>query len=255
MIKINKIWRQLATVFCFSTFAFGSFFLSFLVFPLQRLLVSKNKRKRTAQLTVHYSFRMFIKLMISLGILKVDTLGVKNFDDIKGKVIIANHPSLIDVVVLIASIKNADCIVKNELFKSRLLKGVFDATGYISNSDPELLIAACKSSLDSGNNIIIFPEGTRSEKGKDITFKRGAANIAIRCRAHFLPLEISVSPSTLSKEDKWFSTPERKFDFVLKTNEEIDLSSYFDEPNLPLAIRQVTADVESYFKRKLQYNE
>ena len=97
---------------------------------------------------------------------------------------LANHPSLIDVVVLISIIPNADCVVKAHLFKNPFLRGVVKNTGYISNADPEGLLVDCKKSLAAGNNLIIFPEGTRTKVGQAVKFQRGAANIALRCLTH-----------------------------------------------------------------------
>ncbi|WP_369678325.1 lysophospholipid acyltransferase family protein, partial [Enterococcus faecium] len=93
---------------------------------------------------------------------KLDT--IKNA---KGQLIIANHPSLIDVVVLISIVRNADCVVKADLWKNPFLKGVVKATGYINNdADPEYFLNQCQQSFARGNNLIVFPEGTRSVPGK-----------------------------------------------------------------------------------------
>ena len=69
--------------------------------------------------------------------------------DPEGKLVIANHPSLLDVVFIMSMLPEADCIVRQGLKDHRFTRGPIGAAGYISNSDPEM-VAHCASSLNSG---------------------------------------------------------------------------------------------------------
>jgi len=65
MIKlINKVWRIFATGLCFFVFGLGGVFLSLFIIPAQKFLVrDKNKQKKIARKTVHYTFKFFIGLI------------------------------------------------------------------------------------------------------------------------------------------------------------------------------------------------
>jgi len=254
--KINYIWRIIATGFCFLCFGFGGLFLSVLVFPLQCLFIPNlDKRKVTARKTVHYSFKFFVSMMQFFGVFDFNTKKIIETKDIQGQLILANHPSLIDVVVLISIIPNADCVVKAHLFKNPFIRGVVKNTGYISNADPEGLLADCKNSLEAGNNLIIFPEGTRTKPGEKITFQRGAANIALRCQANITAILIKVVPSTLTKSTPWYRIPSEKAQFTAKLVYNIPDLPEYDKSQTSKYVRQYSRDLENYFKEELNINE
>ena len=160
MLKsLNHFWRILATGFCCLCFGLGGVFLTLFIFPLQKLFIrEQSKQKQVARKTVHYTFKFFIALMAFTGVFSFDLLRARKLSQMNGQLVLANHPSLIDVVVLISIIPNADCVVKAHLFSNPFIRGVVKSTGYISNADPEGLLVDCKKSLAEGNNLIIFPE-------------------------------------------------------------------------------------------------
>ncbi|WP_409522570.1 lysophospholipid acyltransferase family protein [Nitrincola sp. MINF-07-Sa-05] len=251
----NRLYRIVATGFCFSCFGLGGLMLSLLVFPMQRLFVRDTVRRRQlARASVHKGFAFFIWLMQRVGVINYDFSVQALLSDVRGKIIIANHPSLIDVVALIAMTPNADCVVKEQLFRNPFVRGVIASTGYISNSDPDGLIADCAASLAAGNNLIIFPEGTRTTPGSELSFQRGAANIALRSRSDFLALLIRCEPSTLTKQESWYQVPERKPTLAIHYLKEIPLTAYLGEVSISLAARHLTKDLQQYYQQVVNEN-
>ncbi len=76
-------------------------------------------------------------------------------------VIIANHPSLLDVVLLVARFKRANCIVKRDLANNIFLFGAIRASGYIVNKENEATLNESAAALNNGERLIIFPEGMK----------------------------------------------------------------------------------------------
>jgi 1-acyl-sn-glycerol-3-phosphate acyltransferase len=254
--KLNFIWRLLATGFCFIIFGLSALIISTVVFPLQTLFIkNKIKRKKVARYTIHRSFYYFVELMKFVGVLSVKLEAFEKLRGMRGHVIIANHPSLIDVVLIISQIPNADCVVKSQLFKHPFLRGAVKSVGYIDNQNAEQLFDDCKKSLDAGSNIVGFPEGTRTVEGEAINFKRGAANIAVRCKAHYQPILISVTPSTLTKKESWYDVPNKKVNITLSVQAPIDNSEYFSQANTSLAVRALTRETQTYFCKELERND
>ena len=254
--SINYFWRVIATGLCFTIFGVGGLLLSIFVLPLQRLVIKDvNTQKRIARKTVHYTFKFFITFMAFVGIFKFDLASAKELKTLNGHLVMANHPSLIDVVVLISLIPNADCVVKTHLFKNVFLKGVVSNTGYISNEDPSGLLDDCESSLKAGNNLIIFPQGTRTKPDENIKFQRGAANIAIRCQAKVTSVMLKVMPSTLTKNVPWYRIPKTKAHFSAMV---MDHSPTLPENNVLQTskdVRQYNRDLENFFRKELSKNE
>lgn len=255
MLRINYLWRLFATGLCFIIFGLGALVISAIIFPLQALLISSEEnRKQKARFTIHKAFAFFISVMKCFGVLKVKLKNFEQLNNMRQQVVIANHPSLIDVVLIIAYLPNANCVVKSALFKNPFLRGVVKRVGYIDNTSSEQLFNDCKKSLASGCNIVIFPEGTRSKTGQPLAFKRGAANIAIRCQAHYQPILICVNPSTLTKKESWYDVPHKKFVVTLTAQAAIDNSKYFNQTNTSLAVRALTRETQQYFCKELELN-
>jgi 1-acyl-sn-glycerol-3-phosphate acyltransferase len=247
--RLNYYYRILGTGFCFTAFGFGGVLLSLLVFPLQRVLIPEvGRRKKVARHTVHLSFRFFIAMMRMLGIFSYDLEVRALLARSQGKIIIANHPSLIDVVALISMIPNADCVVKAQLFRNPFVRGVITSTGYLNNSDPDRMLDDCAESLRQGNNLIIFPEGTRTTPGTAFSFQRGAANIAIRSKADYLALWISVQPTTLTKDERWFDIPRTKPDMSIRFLQEIKTAELTAHESTSLAARHLTKKLQQFYQ-------
>ncbi len=95
------------------------------------------------------------------------------------------------------------------------MKGIVKAAGYIPNRDPESLLDDCSERLQDGNVLLVFPEGTRTSPGKPSKLQRGAAQIAVRTETDLRLIHITVEPSFLTKEKKWYQVPDTKpFFFV-----------------------------------------
>lgn len=251
---INRTWRRFATGLCFVIFGLGGLLLSITALPALALLSHGNERQREvrARRLVQMTFRWFIGIMKWTGVFNFDFKATEQLKGTRGHVIIANHPCLIDVVALISFVPNPDCVVKSHLWKNPFMRGVIRSTGYISNDDPEDLVADCECSLARGNNLIIFPEGTRTTPGKGIKFQRGAAHLALRTRARVTALRVDCLPVTLIKNEAWYCSPERKPTLSVQYLGEIDLASYYDAEKLSIAARQLTRDLQNYYEKVLE---
>ncbi len=253
----ERVWRIVATGFCFSVFGMGGLLLAGLVLPLQRVFErNEDKRKQQARYTVHVCFKLFVGLMHYLGVIYFDVKHKAQFAQLKGQLVLANHPSLIDVVVLISVIKNADCVVKAHLFRNPFMRGVISSTGYISNEDPEGLLTDCKKSVMAGNNLIVFPEGTRTTVGTKISFKRGAANIAYRCKVPITCIMLNMRPNTLTKGTPWYQVAKTRACFTAQlSSAKFTQHNQANHQSPAMQARQLTRDLEYYFAEELKVYE
>jgi 1-acyl-sn-glycerol-3-phosphate acyltransferase len=171
-----------------------------------------------------------------------------------GILVVSNHPTLLDVVFLIAFMPNADCIIKSGILKNPLMSGIVSLAGYIKNDGGPLLIEGAKKSLNYGNSLIIFAEGTRTKQDEKISFLRGAANIIIRTKTAPTPVVINCFPKTLSKGKKWYSIPSKKFSLTIRVLEEMELNRFLVLPS-SVGARKITNYMEEFFRQEVALNE
>jgi len=250
--SFNRSWRIFATAFCFASFGLGGLLLGLVIFPLIRLTVWEHAaRRRLSRNVIHGAFRVFVAQMRVMGIY---TYELRNIDRLQrnGLLIVANHPTLIDVVFLMSLVRNADCVVKAALWRNPFTRGPVQAADYVSNGSGPEVVDACIASVRKGSNLIIFPEGTRTVPGRPLAFQRGAGNLAVRGALALTPVYIECTPVMLTKGEKWYRVPLRPPHFVFSVGEDIPVAPYL-RPDVPLALaaRHLTQDLERHFAQEL----
>jgi 1-acyl-sn-glycerol-3-phosphate acyltransferase len=205
--RLDIGWRLFGTGFSFFCFGIGAIVISMTVFPLISLLSPRRElRRRRIQRAMRQVMRLFVWLMKTLGVISCEVHGAEKLRR-PGQLVIANHPSLIDVVILITLMPEVDCIVKQALWRNPFLRWPVVWAGYIPNRDPENLVDECAAALRAGRSLIVFPEGTRTIPGEAMQFKRGAAQIALAAGCEVRPVRITVAPLMLGKHQPWYWVP------------------------------------------------
>lgn len=247
--RINHAWRVMATGVSFAAFGMGGLLLGMLM-PLLFLIRSEARRRLVARKLVQLAFATHIGLMHRLGVLTYEIHGRERLRR-SGLLVLANHPTLIDVVFLISLLPNADCVVKRAVANNPFMRGPVRAAGYVSNDDGAGLVDDCIAAVRAGGTLVIFPEGTRSVPGQVPRLQRGAANIAVRGRLDITPVRITCVPPTLGKGQKWYRVPPRRFHVRIEVGEDIPITSFFAEGGESrgdaLTARHVTNHLTHYF--------
>lgn len=251
----NYYWRLLATALCFALFGMGSLCLRVLVFPLLTCLPGDSVRHRQrVRHIISWLFWRFIRFMAVTGVLTYDLCGTAKLGR-PGQMILANHPSLIDVVFLIGLVRQANCVVKQSLFHNLFTRGPVRSAQYISNDGSMEMLDSAAKALHDGQTLIIFPEGTRTPPGQAPAFHRGAAAIALRGAKIITPVTIKVSPTTLTKAEPWYRIPLRRVHFSLQIGDDIDPQTFADLGPAPQASRKLNDYLHQYFIKELAIDE
>ena len=246
--RLNRAWRIFATGFSFACFGLGALLMGFTLWPLLRLS-SLDSRIAIArvQRAVSASMRLFVWLMKSLGLLTWEVRGRERLAA-RGQFVIANHPTLIDVVYLIGFMPEVDCIVKQALWRNVFLRWPVSWAGYISNETGEGLVAACVAALHAGRSLVVFPEGTRTRPGQHPVFQRGAAQIALSARRDLTPVTITCEPITLTKGNAWYRVPPRRPHWVISVGTPVRIDEFLEAREAQsLAARHLTQALEQWF--------
>lgn len=256
LARINRVWRLIATALSFLLFGIGGLLIPLVIVPLVVIALpgGKEKSQQRGKAVIHHAFRAYIWVMKTLGVLSYSVEGLNQLKD--AKLVLANHPTLIDVVFLISFIPNANCVVKNALLKNPFTKGPVTAAGYIINNDSvDEVITAANAAFDNNEALIVFPEGTRSIPGKSLKLKRGASNIAIRTATTITPVTILCEPITLTKGAPWYRVPVNKPHFSIAIKRAIQVEGYINDNTPSIAARKLTEDLTMYFNKEIGFEQ
>ena len=226
---IDRSWRFFGTAVSFLVFGIGGLVQTLLLFPLIAAFSrDEDTRTRRVRSVISRSFRAFLWMVESLGVMdfEIDRHAREKLSSRDGMIVIANHPTLIDVVLLLGQIEHGNCIVKRAMWNNLFLGGVVRAANYVSNSDTEELLASCAAVLQRGETLVIFPEATRTVPGEAMKMRRGAARIALTAGVPIQIVHLDCRPPTLSKAEHWYEIPPRRPCFRMSVGDTLDLQDY-----------------------------
>lgn len=227
--------------------------MSTLLMPLLTLLPGPvAQRHRRARSIVGLCFRLLIRVLTASGCMRFVTSGLEHLKQARGTLVIANHPTYIDVVVLLSLMPQANCVVKGALWRNPFYWGIVRAAGYINNASPEGVIEACTESLQGGETLLLFPEGTRTAPGQTLRFQRGAAHVALRAGAAVTPVLIACDPLTLTKRSPWWQVPEHPFTFSVAVRPPMATGEAAAADSAAIGARHLTDTLEDFFSRELR---
>ena len=241
-------YRVLAKWISFFMFGLATLVLVIIVFPPMRLLLHPQERfKKYGRRFVSFSMKCFVSFMHLLRALDIEPDNRENYRHLSSRIVVANHPSLLDVIILLSLIPNADCIVNTRLNRNVIVKGVVRQIYILNSLGFDDLIQACNESLRQGNCLIIFPEGTRTPRSGKIILRRGAARIAMASGCNVVPVCIGGTDKYgLGKKDPWtgFNSRER-YVYSISMRPEIDPEKYRNLP-MPRAVRALTREMAAF---------
>ena len=206
-----RSWRVVATAASFAVFGVGAVLATALVFPVLILIApDRTRRCRWGRAFNRVSFRGLLRFIELSGMARfdIDREGIAGLGG--GGMVVANHPTFLDVVVLLAYIEQANCVIKHSLWRSPFLALPMRVAGYIPNRDPEQLLRDCAEALKHKETLIVFPEATRTLPGQPVRLQRGAANIALAADAWLKIVHFTCEPVVLARGVPWYRVPERR---------------------------------------------
>lgn len=115
------------------------------------------------------------------GLLEVSYEGFQELEKLRGAVLVANHPGLFDALLIYRRFPRAACVMRSGLRNNLCFRGYARECGFLPNDSGRGFLDAAQSALLSGDNLLIFPEGTRTQPGQVLNpFLRGFAHAAVR---------------------------------------------------------------------------
>jgi len=161
-------------------------------------------------------------------------------------VVIANHPTMMDITAISAVLGGGCTIVKPELYGRRGLHGMLSSAGHMQGPGSDLVsirrvVDEAVLRLGQGFRVVVFPEGTRSREGRLGPFGRAPFEMACRAGVPLVSLTVVCEPPYLSKEVPLHGPQTETADLRL------GLLSVDDPSSMGIDSRTLRRDVESRY--------
>lgn len=160
------------------------------------------------QFMIMAGFRYFVTLLTLSGIIKCDLRALDALRRESSLVIVSNHPSLLDAVLIISRLPRVVCIMKAKIWDNTFLGGGARLAGYIRNDTPVDMIKLAVRQVRTGSQLLVFPEGTRTLQAPVNAFKGGFAVIAKKAGAPVQTVFLESNSPFLGKGWPFFKKPD-----------------------------------------------
>ena len=223
----RRLWvrvpRGILALLFFLAFGVGGLVLGCIFFPPLMLF----RARRAMRALVRACYRLFVWAARMTGMIRMVVLPEDRarFAAMRGRVVAASHPTLIDVVILLALLPDTTAVAKaaagRNFFYSRVVNAAF-----LVNDDPRRVLDDAKDLLARGGNLVIFPEGTRTPADAPTRkLHRGAAQIALHAGAPVPCVSVTCDPPVLAKGQPWWDVADRVIAFTLRVCGEIPVTA------------------------------
>ena len=177
----------------------------FLVLDIGALLLrcgmgNTHRRRKLGRAWLSFMARITVNYLIWSGILECNLQELAPLRQQKGLILVANHPSRLDSLILASALPHMTCVTKASIWERPTLGSTLRTAGYPRHDTLLRLLAPATTCLTEGGQLLLFPEGTRSRAGEAPgEFQAGFAAIAQRTRSAVQPLLIETTSLYLSQ--------------------------------------------------------
>jgi 1-acyl-sn-glycerol-3-phosphate acyltransferase len=203
------VWlRKTLAALSFVMFFGAGILSSFVFFPLLLLMTfSRERQRRVVTRLLGRSYPLFMWWLRTARLIEYPELVLPaDLPRDRPYVLVANHPSLIDVLFCLGWLDGLTTVVKASWYSGWILRWVVGSTHYIpgaglksDGADYEPALERMVDALRAGRSVVTFPEGTRSPPHELLRFHRGPFEVACRANVLLLPLFIGIDTPGLTK--------------------------------------------------------
>ena len=147
---------------------------SFAIYPL----LSREQGTIVGRAAISSVYRGFWSCAQWLGLMRIDYEALDVLRADAGLIIAANHPSMLDALLVVARVPRGICIMRASLMRNPFLGAGARLARYIRNDPPRGMIRSAVDNLKAGGQLVLFPEGTRTIRAPINPFRPGLTLIA-----------------------------------------------------------------------------
>ena len=193
----------------------GAFFVLYGLFSLPFALVLPLPvvTPRMGRAVVRLFYKAFVATAAMTGLYKVliSESDRKTLASTRGCVVAMNHVSLIDICIILAHLPDSVCIAKSATKRNPFLAAVVRKLFISNDLGADAAIRESRRFLESGINVVVFPQGTRG----GAKLQRGAARLALASQRDIAAVRIDYDPVVLAKGQPWHDMGEHTIRIAL----------------------------------------
>ena len=201
-------------------------------------LLPRAVGRRLGRAMIAYGYRIFWRIAAAVGMLRLDADVLDTLRDEAGLIVVANHPSMLDALMLVARLPRSACIMKASLLRNPFLGPGARLARYIHNDSTDGMVQCAVNDLQDGGQLVLFPEGTRTTQRPLNPFHASFAMIAKRAQVPVQAVFIDTDSPYLGKGWPLWKLPPLPIRFAVR------LGRRFDPPQDHLALVQ---EVQAYY--------
>jgi 1-acyl-sn-glycerol-3-phosphate acyltransferase len=219
---LRKAWHLTRVGAGFAYFWSGGAYLSWVYMPwVWHRAPNLDEARRRCQALLHKGFGVYLRFPRRMGIVGFDPAKVHLDLPDEPCVLVANHPTILDVVVLMALRDDLCTVVKDYYYQLPMVNRLLRYCGHINGGEGGLgwnaeAMGECLARLRSGQSLLFFPEGTRSPEADLHPFSRGGFEVARRAGVPLVPVLIRVSHPVLKRGVPWYRVPDRTIEYDVR---------------------------------------
>ena len=154
-----------------------------------------------------------------LGLMRIDYAALDVLERDAGLIIAANHPSMLDALLVVARVPRGICIMRASLMRNPFLGAGARLARYIRNEPPRGMIRSTVENLKAGGQLVLFPEGTRTLCPPINPFRPGITLIAHLAQVPIQTVFIETTSPYLGKGWPIWRTPQFPVVFSVRLGE------------------------------------
>ncbi len=205
-------------------------------------MLPQKTGQKIGRFAIKTGFKFYLSILSTFCATKIDLIELHSIAKQKQQIIIANHPSLLDAVLLLSVFDNAACVMKDKLMNNFLLGSAARLAGFIPNSHPLQTILKARTELQEQANLIVFPEGSRTITIESFRCHPSIALIAQNAQTDIQVCVLVFSPDYLGKRWPWYQPP--SLPMTIKASHIATISYQQDS-------KQITTEIEQKIKHAL----
>lgn len=213
--------------------------VALLLYPL----LPRDTGRRVGRAMIAYGYRVFWRIAALSRMIRLDAEVLDALREERGLIVVANHPSLLDAVMIVARLPRAACIMKASLVHNPFLGPGARLARYIRNDSAYGMVQCAVRDLEEGGQLVMFPEGTRTTQQPINPFHASFAIIAKRAQVPVQAVFIDTTSPYLGKGWPLWRLPPLPIRFCVR------LGQRFEPPR---DHRALLAEVQAYFAAGVQ---
>lgn len=219
-----------------------------LAFSLMALVMfavfARATSRRIGRKLVARLFQFYLRLLVVMGACQFDLTELDALNGGPAMIIAPNHPSLLDAVMILSRLPDAACIMKADIVNSVFFGAGARLAGYIRNTPLRTMVQLAVADLQQGSHLLLFPEGTRTNRFPVGAMQGTAGLIAKHAGVAVQTVFIETNSGFLGKGWSVLWTPKMPITYRIR------LGKRFDPPR---HTAHFASELEQYFLSELAH--